>query len=340
MGTAFLLLLSVTLIAGGVALVWRDLRTRRRAIVVATADSHETRPEVASMDEAPHAPVVSPVDSPTLASRIEMVGAPDSVAAKPVATQRLPPPQWSALQPMISAAIDQVNGVLAGAGLSIAAPGEPSWDEGYYGVDRDVCIHGRTISSLRLALSPAGHLQAIVKARDEMLAPDLNANTSLALRQVNAAAISELLSKCMRPAVSFAARSDTIAKPLGGPALDRISIAALKAGSGALSLAGARLVPLAPPAWEPRHQVHRLPVSIQMFGTDIARMHIDRRENELEVSVGLPDPALVNLGRRERIPLGEVTTHSLAEAIASCAWPAIASYQGAQRQPAVRYHQR
>ena len=84
-------------------------------------------------------------------------------------------------------------------------------------------------------------------------------------------------------------------------AVDAVVIAALKAGNGALSQAGARLMPLALPAWDAELRHHRMPVAVQVFGNDIARMHIDRLDQEMEVAVGLPDAHLANLGRRERI---------------------------------------
>ena len=64
-----------------------------------------------------------------------------------------------------------------------------------------------------------------------------------------------------------------------------------------------------------------------MLGTDAARLHIERVAEEIEVAVGLADARLTALGRRERLPVVGLTTHALAELIASCAWPAIAHFR-------------
>jgi hypothetical protein len=44
----------------------------------------------------------------------------------------------------------------------------------------------------------------------------------------------------------------------------------------------------------------------------------------------VPDARLADLARRQRIPVKVLTTHALAELIASCAWPAIAHFREAQ----------
>jgi hypothetical protein len=62
-------------------------------------------------------------------------------------------------------------------------------------------------------------------------------------------------------------------------------------------------------------------------------MHIDRLAQEMEVAVGVPDTALAHLARRRRIAVEGMTTHLLAELIASCAWPSI-EHQRGMRRPA------
>jgi hypothetical protein len=46
--------------------------------------------------------------------------------------------------------------------------------------------------------------------------------------------------------------------------------------------------------------------------------------------VGVRDAHMIDLGRRRRIPIDGMTTHALAEIIASCAWPAIARFKDAR----------
>ncbi len=108
-------------------------------------------------------------------------------------------------------------------------------------------------------------------------------------------------------------------------------IGALKAGNGALAQAGARLLPLTTPAWDPELRHHRMTVAVEVFGDDVARMHIDRLAEEMEVAVGVPDAHLADLGRRRRIAVEGMTTHALAELIASCAWPSIEHHREIRR---------
>ena len=77
---------------------------------------------------------------------------------------------------------------------------------------------------------------------------------------------------------------------------------------------------------------HRMTLSVEVNGDDVARMHIERLPHEMEVAVGVREPQLIELGRRRRIPVDGMTIHALAELIASCAWPAIARF----REPAAR----
>ena len=108
--------------------------------------------------------------------------------------------------------------------------------------------------------------------------------------------------------------------------------AALKATNGALAQAGARLVALAPAAWESELRHHRMALSVEVNGDDVARMHIERLPHEMEVAVGVREPQHAALARRRRIPVDGMTIHALAELIASCAWPAIARFRETRRQ--------
>jgi hypothetical protein len=237
------------------------------------------------------------------------------------------------LQPVIGSAVEQVNAVLAPAGVAIDTSGEPSWgpDQGY-GSDRHILAGGQSLAWLRLECMQGGRLKASVTAHDQSLATEIEADGAVPVAEATIARLSELLSKCMKPVASYAMRAKAGLDQQAAHALESLVMGALRAGSGALSLAGARLVVLAPPAWDAHLRLHRMPVSVQVYGADVARMHIDRREDEIEVAVGLPDRRLVNLGRRERVPLQGLTTHTLAEAIASCAWPAIEHRRQTTRQ--------
>ena len=356
MTTMLLLLLSGALIGTGVSLIWRDVHNKRRDAFVLSRDP-KTDPEAVPDVEKPVSPAASapiskpaPTEAPaprrTLSSQLlgivrgggvpaadeapsnEPLPRPD--AARPSATAQ----QWAALQPVVSTAVEQVNAVLAGAGVAIGTPGEPSWgDNKAYGSDRRIQVGGQSLAWLRLECTAGGRLFATVKAHEDNLA-EINSDASAPAPGLSIGRVSDLLSECLKPAAAYAVRTkgdvEQMASETAWKEIEAVVIAALKAGNGALSQAGVRLLPLAPPAWHAELRHHRMPVAVQVFGNDIARMHIDRLDQDIEVAVGLPDAHLASLGRRERIPVADMTMHTLAELIAGCAWPAIARYQEAR----------
>jgi hypothetical protein len=246
--------------------------------------------------------------------------------------------RWASLQPTIAAGIDRVNGVLAPAHLMIAASGEPSWSykNRGYGAHRRLLLDGESLAWLRLELDADGRLQASLKAHKEERA-QINASADMPAEGLNAARAAEMLSLCLKPAASYAARQlpardrDEVASERAWMGIDATVASALKATNGALAQAGARLVPLAPPAWEAQQRRHRMTLCVEVNGADVARMHIERLPQEIEVAVGLREAHLVELGRRRRIPVDGLTVHALAEMVASCAWPAIARFREFRR---------
>jgi hypothetical protein len=356
MSTTLLLLLSGVLIGAGVSLIWRDVRRRQRDAFVLYRDpapSAEASPDVeitvshrpASVPLAtvrpvaeapkPRVEVVRPRPAPSAAveTRPEQDAFPRADAARPSATAQ----QWAALQAGLSAAVEQVNSVLAGAGVSIGSPGEPSWSmDRAYGAHRRVLVGGESVAWLRLQCTPDGVLNALVKAHKDELA-ELNAQASAPASGLSIGRASDLLSECLKPTAAYAVRAgsdnaEQRASEQAWNAVDAVVIGALKAGNGALAQADARLLPLTTPAWEPDLGHHRMTVAVEVFGDDVARMHIDRLEQEIEVAVGVPEAHLSDLGRRRRIDVQGMTTHTLAELIASCAWPTIARHREMRRQ--------
>ncbi len=355
MTTMLLLLLSGVLIGTGVSLIWRDVHSKRRDAFVLSRDPKadpELEPDVevtvsrpaASIPLSAPAPAEVPAPRRSLSSQLlkitrggaaapaadaapsgEPLLRPD--AARPSATAQ----QWAALQPVISTAVEQVNVVLARAGVAVGTPGEPSWSANKaYGSDRRILVGGQSVAWLRLECTAGGRLFATVKSHEDGVA-EINNDASAPASGLSIGRVSDLLSECLKPTAGYAVRTNgdvgQMASETAWKASEAVVIAALKAGNGALSQAGARLVPLATPAWDADLRHHRMPVAVQVFGNDIARMYIDRLDQEIEVAVGLPDAHLANLGRRERIALEGMTMHALAELIASCAWPAIARFR-------------
>jgi hypothetical protein len=232
-----------------------------------------------------------------------------------------------------------VNAVLAGAGVSLGAPGEPSWSMNRgYGAYRRVLVGGESLAWLRLELDAGGRLQAGVKAHKEDLAA-INANSSVAAHGLSTARASDLLSECLKPAASFAVRAasggntERWASEAAWKAIDPLVASALLAANGALAQAGAHFAMVSLPTWVPDVRRHRMTVAVEVFDQEVARMMVERVGEEIEIAVGVPDARLADLGRRERLAIKGMTTHALAELIASSAWPAIAHFR--ETQPSV-----
>jgi hypothetical protein len=321
--TALLLLLSAALIVAGVGLIWRDVYRKGREAFLVRADPTGVHPqaEVTVARQAPDPPSAFPAAAPPADA-----GHPPETAA-----------QWAALQPVIAAAIEQVNAVLAGAGVAVGAPGQPSWSmlgRGY-GVYRRILVGGESLAWLRLELGADSQLQASVKAHKEDFAA-INASSAVAGHGLNIARASDLLSECLKPAASLAVRAangvdtEQWASEAAWKAIAPVVNAALQAANGALAQAGARFIPLGAPTWLPDVRRHRLGVSVEVANTEVARLHIERIAEEIEVAVGVPEAHLGDLARRQRIPVKGLTTHALAELVAACAWPAIAHFREAQ----------
>jgi hypothetical protein len=238
---------------------------------------------------------------------------------------------------MIGAAVEQVNAVLTGAGVSIGEPEEPSWtlNRGH-GIHRRILIAGESQALLRLEFGAGGQVHAGIKAHKDDLAA-INVSSSAPAAGLDTARISDLLSEILKPAASFAmltasgGDAEQRSSEMAWEAVDPIVIAALQAANGAFAQAGARFVPVAGPAWDAQARRHRMTVAIEVFNADVARMQIERLAQEIEIAVGLPDARFADLGRRQRVPLQGMTTHVLAELIASCAWPVIAHFRDVRR---------
>ncbi len=227
--------------------------------------------------------------------------------------------------------------MLAAVRLFIGPVGEPSWsykNKGY-GAYRRLLMAGESMAWLRLELFLDGQLRASVKAHKEDRAT-VNAVADVPAAGLDADRASHLFSQCVQPAALYAAHqmrdSDEEASEQAWEGVEALVAAALKATNGVLAQTGAQLIALAPAAWESELRRHRMALSVEVNGDDVARMHIERLPYEMEVAVGVREPQLADLGRRRRIPVDGMTIHALAELIASCAWPAIARFRETRRQ--------
>src|SRR5262245_31255641 len=264
MTTALLLLLSAALIATGGTLIWRDVHRKGREPFLVRGDQQ--------VEVDPDLEVTIERRAPEFAAR------PGEVAL-PTASESAA--QWAALQPVLAAAVERVNAVLAAAGVAIGAAGEPSRSMGSrgYGVYRRILLSGESVAWLRLELGATGQLQATVKAhKDDMAA--VNASSAVPAAGLRIAGASDLLSECLKPAAGFAMRTARAggaqrASETAWKTATPVVVAALQAANGALGQAGARFVPIGAPAWLPDVQRHRLTVSVEVFDAEVARMLIE-----------------------------------------------------------------
>jgi hypothetical protein len=295
----------------------------------------EVLAKVAAPDGSSLAANAPPMPSPTAPASVG-IGA--GGANQPRLKARLAlEQQWSALQPAIATGVARTNALLAPIGLAIGPAGEPAWSykNRGYGAHRRLLMGGESVAWLRLELLAEGPLCAHVKAHREDRA-HLNASADMPPGGLDGERAGALLLQCLEPAAAYATRdvqvSEEAASKRAWESVDGVVAAALSATNGALAQTGARLAELAPAAWERDLGHHRMALSVEVNGDDVARMHIERLPHELEVAVGVREPQLAALGRRRRIPVDGMTIHALAELIASCAWPAIARFKETRRQ--------
>jgi hypothetical protein len=351
MTTALILIASGILIGAGIGVIWRDVkRGRRRAFVLQRDVQATVEPEVEIVISRGDSAVAlsKPMARGALAAQAAANGqAGEAVVGSAEEIAELPAPggslsleqQWLVLEPILAVAIGSVNDVLAPVRLSIAASGEPAWSykKATYGAPRRVLLGEESLGWLRLELTADGRFLATLKAhKDEQ--SEINGSAETATATLNPAHAGDVLSRCLEPAARYAARAagrvidEKLASETAWKTVEPVVLAALKATNGALAQAGARLVPLGAPAWTDEVKRHRMVLSLEVGGGTAGRMHIERVSHDMEVAVGVGDQRLIELGRRRRIPVDNMTIHTLAELIAACAWPTIAHLRNARPQ--------
>jgi hypothetical protein len=342
MTTTLILIASGILIGAGIGVIWRDVqRTRRRAFVLQRDAHGATEPEVKIVilrgDGEPRSlarAIAEKAPAPPLANG--HVEAPFSAEeATPSAHDTdLPLEQrWLVLKPTLAVAIGKVNAVLAPVRLSIGPAGEPTWSykNAGYGAHRRMLLGEESLGWLRLELTADGRFHAALKAHKDEQA-EINASAETVAASLSPVHASDVLSRCLEPAARYAARAGggiVDERQLSAEAwklVEPLVLAAINATNGALAQAGARLVPLQTASWQDESKRHRLTLGLEVNGSDVGRMLIERVAHEMEVAVGVADQRLIDLGRRKRIPVEGMTIHALAEVIASCAWPTIARF--------------
>jgi hypothetical protein len=328
MSSAVLLVLSGILIGAGLSLLLGDTLRRRIAGV------HERRtPSPAPPSAAPVAQVAEEA-APLLPEGAQAPAAPRpvvAVAEEPAVRQRAtrePDRLWGMLAPALDAAAAKVNALLAPQQLTLGPASAADWSyrRRGYGAYRRLLLDRDSIAWLRLEVTADGRLHANLKAhRDDRAG--LNGTAEARIEGLTAERAADLLLACLRPAAGTVGAEDRrdAVRAQGWQDAEVVLGSALKATNGALAQVSARIVPLTQ-APEPAHP-RRMALRVEVDGNDVARMHIERLNHEMEVAVGVPEASLADLARRRRLPLEGLTIHGLAELIAGCAWPAIAHFR-------------
>jgi hypothetical protein len=325
MTSALLLILSGVLIGAGLSMVLRDTRRLRRGAFAlareATAPGMERSGERSTASATGHAQQPLPaIPDPTKGGNAEESAGRPSLAE-----------QWALLEPSLDAGVTRANALLAPEQVVLGASSAADWSyrQRGYGAYRRLLLGRDSIAWLRLELTAEKRLHASLKAHRDDRA-DINATAQRTVEGFNPEVATDLLLECLRLLPGSARQREKLDAMPSEQAWQECGVlgSALKATNGALAQAGARIVPLQRQASEP---ARRMSLRIEVNGNDVARMHIERLNQEMEVAVGMREARLTDLARRRRLPLEGLTIHALAELIAGCAWPAIAHYKDVRR---------
>ncbi len=239
---------------------------------------------------------------------------------------------FASVTPALTASVGQINSALAPVKCRVGEFGEIGWsfrNKGYGGYRR-VWIEDASVAWLRIELHHDGQLEMRLRAHKDEQAV-MNATTALPANRTSSAELVDALSGCLRPVAAYAAwivpkhAADADAAREAWGEIAPVVQEALELSNGALSEAAARLTPRGQADWDQAAHCQRITFDIEVAGVETALMQIDVAPRTLDVAVGVPDPNLIDLARRQRIDIAGLTSHGLAEAMASCAWPAIAN---------------
>ncbi len=260
-------------------------------------------------------------------------GTASDAAAGAVEGQRWPSVEsrWRALQPDIDAVVVQLNETLAGVALHIGPSGEASWSFKNlgFGAYRRITIAGRSVAWLRGEVSQLGQLS--FKARAHTLEQALlNTGASVPLAQFTAAAVLDALAKAVKPAAEYAAwlapkrQAELDASDTALMEIARLAEHGIRIAKGALIEAGADLIEKSPAARDQSSGRIRWPLVVNVGGNAVAEIHLELMHQSLDVTATATDAGRPELNRHRRLDVTGLSPHGLAEAMASCAWPAVA----------------
>ena len=238
---------------------------------------------------------------------------------------------WSGIALMLDMAVSRVNAVLEPVALGIGAAGVPGWSykNRGFGVYRRIRLNDPSIAWLRVELTGDRQLSLKLRAHRPEQAL-MNRAVLVPIDGLSDRAVTDAVALCVKPAAQYAAWTvpkaevDRDAGAALWAEVEHVANAALMMTNSALNQAGAMLVPLALPAYEPAVHCFRWPLSITVDGARVALMVLQRQAEAIEILVGVADARRRDLGDRRTIAVDGLTPHALAEQMASSAWPAIA----------------
>lgn len=108
---------------------------------------------------------------------------------------------------------------------------------------------------------------------------------------------------------------------------------ALRAVNGAFAQVDACLGPAGQPTWDADEACHFVELPIAFGNILIGLLRLSRYLDELEISSIATDRSAGELSRTRRLAPHQLNVQAMAEAMAACAWPAIARHKDRQRRP-------
>lgn len=329
---------SLALVATGLVLVWRDFARERRhsdprpvpqpsPSSIDPAARSASSPTPPTADTSPAAPA-DPVHA--LATAIAEIRGETAPAASTDIAPRDPTIEaaWCQIQPLIERAVLSAAATIANVRITLSPPGEPGWSltDRSFGVYRRVTLDGESIGWLRAEILHDGRLRFRLRAHHPAMAL-LNAEGQCASSAPSLDDIAQHLTSALLAITRYAAWTDTTrvtsASPTASP-INRIIAEATAIANGALVEARAAFHPHQGASSTPNVANRRI-LDVLVEGRQVALMHIDASDGGLDVSVGVPDPRRLDLARRQHLPAERLASYELAEQMASCAWPALAS---------------
>ena len=342
-------LISALLVGLGVLVLSLDVRKSRAAKTARAKSSGATAGAAAA--PLPHWPSLAPRTARTGRGTSAYDAPPDDDGPMtgPI-LQRVPAVEahWLNLKREIDAAVASINQQIARLGLVIATPGAPSWSLQNYGFGdyRRVLLDSNSIAWLRIELGSDGTVATRLTAHDPEISMINGASTAPAQRGEGqlARTLLESLSTTTQYAnwrltnvprtVSQRPRTVGVAQPLPATVVPSSAAAladeAIALVNSAFKETGARLMPLRTNQWPGSAGRDARVLAIDANGALAGTMLVDPQPDRIEIAITSGRSATANAAQRQSLPIAGLSVHSLAETVATSAWPAIAAALPAQ----------